>query len=81
MNDKIAFPKGFVPFKTCLLLTKKFQIDKPSQKTSPSAVVATLVNTVSFLHDFKASGFVFIEVPGATPKNPNSGLIALRRPE
>src|ERR1700739_1260398 len=52
----------------------------PSHQTPPSGVRATLVKV-----EFRASvaiaiGFVFAPVPGATPKNPVSGLIARRRP-
>src|ERR1700694_1337499 len=52
----------------------------PSHQTPPSGVTATLVKI-----EFRASvpmafGLVFFEVPGATPKNPVSGLIARKRP-
>lgn len=52
----------------------------PSQYTPPSLVSATLVNMVFFWMVFMALGFVFTEVPGATPKKPFSGLIALKLP-
>lgn len=52
----------------------------PSQYTPPSLVSATLVKMVFFWMVFMALGFVFTEVPGATPKKPFSGLIALKLP-
>ena len=52
----------------------------PSHQTPPSGVSATLVKIVFFASVAIAFGFVFAEVPGATPKNPASGLIARRRP-
>src|SRR5580704_16774337 len=48
----------------------------PSHHTPPSGVRATLVKIVFLLSDAIALGFVFALVPGATPKNPVSGLIA-----
>src|SRR5882672_6764255 len=48
----------------------------PSHQTSPSGVMATLVKMVFFSIIFMQLGLVFTEVPGATPKNPDSGLIA-----
>jgi hypothetical protein len=47
---------------------------------SPSSVRATLVNTVSRLIMSIALGFVRAPVPGATPKNPASGLTAYNWP-
>src|SRR4029079_207938 len=41
---------------------------------------ATFVKTVSCSTIFTAFGFVPGPVPGATPKNPASGVIAYRRP-
>src|ERR1700693_6375641 len=52
----------------------------PSHQTPPSAVKATLVKIVFFDSVAIAFGFVFIDVPGATPKKPVSGLIARRQP-
>ena len=52
----------------------------PSHHGIPSFVTATLVKIEFFLRDAIAFGFVFEPVPGATPKNPASGLIAHRRP-
>src|SRR5271169_1238299 len=52
----------------------------PSHQTPPSGVSATFVKMEFFLSVAIAFGFVFAEVPGATPKNPASGLIACRRP-
>src|SRR5262249_22448662 len=51
-----------------------------SHHTSPSAVSAQFVNTVFFSIVAMAFRFDFMLVPGATPKNPASGLIAYRRP-
>src|SRR6516165_4101444 len=48
----------------------------PSHHTPPSGVRATLVKMVFLLSVPMALGLVFIEVPGATPKNPVSGLMA-----
>lgn len=52
----------------------------PSQYTPPSLVSATLVKSVFFNTVSIALGFVFAEVPGATPKKPFSGLMARRFP-
>src|SRR5262249_17335223 len=52
----------------------------PSHQTPPSGVSATLVKIEFFDSAIIAFGFVFDEVPGATPKNPASGLIACKRP-
>src|SRR6185369_8862702 len=52
----------------------------PSHHTPPSGVIATFVK-IEFLASVSiALGFVWRLVPGATPKNPASGLIARRRP-
>src|SRR5436309_3298561 len=48
----------------------------PFHQTPPSGVSATLVKIVFFDKAAIAFGFVFTEVPGATPKNPASGLMA-----
>jgi hypothetical protein len=49
----------------------------PSHHTSPSSVSATLVNTeLPRLIVRMAFGLVCSLVPGATPKNPNSGFTA-----
>ncbi len=48
----------------------------PSHHTSPSSVSAVLVNTVLRSTVRMALGFVSQFVPGATPKNPFSGLMA-----
>src|SRR4051794_13282447 len=48
----------------------------PSHHTSPSGVSATLVKMVLDLIVSMQLGFVSQPVPGATPKNPASGLIA-----
>src|SRR5205807_3574165 len=52
----------------------------PSHQTPPSGVKATLVKIEFVASVAMAFGFVFTEVPGATPKNPASGLIACKRP-
>src|ERR1700728_177343 len=52
----------------------------PSHHTPPSGVSATLVKIVLLASVAIAFGFVFTDVPGATPKNPASGLIARSRP-
>src|SRR5208283_744066 len=52
----------------------------PSHQTSPSSVSATLVK-IEFLAQLAiAFGLDSSFVPGATPKNPASGLIARNRP-
>src|SRR6476660_3552726 len=52
----------------------------PSHQGWLSAVTPTLVKMVSCWIEASALGLDFFEVPGATPKNPASGLIAYRRP-
>src|SRR6185295_7757203 len=52
----------------------------PSHHTPPSGVSATLVKIVFFASVAIALGLVLSDVPGATPKNPASGLMARRRP-
>src|SRR5690348_6455528 len=52
----------------------------PSHQTPPSGVSATLVKIVFWETVAMAFGFVFAEVPGATPKKPVSGLIARKQP-
>src|ERR1700722_3175369 len=52
----------------------------PSHHTPPSGVNATLVKIVFFDSVAMALGFVFLLVPGATPKKPASGLIARSDP-
>src|SRR5205085_12605534 len=52
----------------------------PSHQTPPSGVSAVLVKMVFLDSVAMALGFVFAEVPGATPKKPASGLIARRQP-
>ena len=47
---------------------------------SPSSVLAQLVNTTSCSSIVSAFGFVFLLVPGATPKKPASGLTAYSLP-
>ena len=53
---------------------------RPSHHTSPSSVSATLVKIELPHMAATALALVFIPVPGATPKNPASGLIAYSRP-
>src|SRR5580658_6084750 len=50
----------------------------PSHHTPPSGVRATLVKIELRASVAMAFGLVWTEVPGATPKNPASGLIARR---
>ena len=50
--------------------------DSPSHQTSPSSVRATLVKIELASNERTAFGFVSSPVPGATPKNPASGLMA-----
>src|SRR5437667_9682546 len=52
----------------------------PSHQTPPSGVKATLVKIEFFASVAIAFGFVLTDVPGATPKNPASGLMARKRP-
>src|ERR1700722_17355958 len=52
----------------------------PSHHTPPSGVSATLVKIELRASVDMAFGLVFTEVPGATPKNPASGLIARNLP-
>src|ERR1700757_3984873 len=52
----------------------------PSHQISPSSVLAQLVKTVLRLTISIALGFVRAPVPGATPKKPDSGLTAYKRP-
>src|ERR1700733_5581059 len=52
----------------------------PSHHTPPSGVSATLVKIVLLASVAIAFGLVFADVPGATPKNPASGLMARSRP-
>ena len=52
----------------------------PSHHTSSSSVRATLVKMQLAVSVAIALGFVWSDVPGATPKKPASGLIAYRRP-
>src|SRR5271168_4988701 len=52
----------------------------PSHHTPPSGVSATLVKMVFFAKVAMALGLVFLLVPGATPKNPDSGLMARSAP-
>src|ERR1041385_2391478 len=52
----------------------------PSHPTPPSGVKATFVKILLRANVAMAFGFVLSEVPGATPKNPASGLIARKQP-
>src|SRR6478672_3440959 len=52
----------------------------PSHQTPPSGVNATLVKIEFFASVAMAFVLVLLDVPGATPKNPASGLMACRRP-
>src|ERR1700759_393746 len=53
---------------------------RPSHQTSPSSVSATLVKMLLAYMAAIALALVFSPVPGATPKNPASGLIAYSCP-
>src|SRR5438874_4409242 len=53
---------------------------KPSHHGQPSSVTATLVKIEFFCTEAIAFGFVLLDVPGATPKKPASGLIAQSLP-
>ena len=52
----------------------------PSHHTSPSSVSATLVKMVLVRIDAIALGLDFSLMPGATPKKPDSGLMAYSCP-
>src|SRR5687768_1858211 len=52
----------------------------PSHQTPPSGVRATFVKMEFFDNAIMALGFVWADMPGATPKNPASGLMACKRP-
>src|SRR5262245_1269679 len=52
----------------------------PSHQTPPSGVSATFVKMVLRARVAIALGLVFLDVPGATPKKPASGLMARRWP-
>src|SRR5580692_133087 len=52
----------------------------PSHHTPPSGVSPVLVKIVFRESIAIALAFVFLDVPGATPNSPASGLIARRRP-
>src|SRR5713226_3142859 len=52
----------------------------PSHPTPPSGVNATFVKIELVASVAIAFGFVLTEVPGATPKNPASGLMACKHP-
>src|SRR5215475_241181 len=53
----------------------------PSHQTPPSGLSATLVKMVLRESVAMALGLVFLDVPGATPKKPASGLMARRCPD
>src|SRR5580700_9181906 len=52
----------------------------PSHQTPPSGVSATFVKMVFLASVAMALGLVFLLVPGATPKKPDSGLMARSEP-
>src|SRR3979409_63941 len=52
----------------------------PSHQTPPSGVSATLVKIEFVESVIIALGLVLADVPGATPKKPDSGLMARQRP-
>eukprot|EP01139_Manchomonas_bermudensis_P004785 Amastigsp_a174349_697.p3 type:complete len:235 gc:universal Amastigsp_a174349_697:508-1212(+) len=72
------FPSSFLPSQLIMPVGRSFE--RPSHHTSPSRVSATFVNSASREHDASAFGLVLAPVPGATPKYPNSGFTARRRP-
>src|SRR6516165_109206 len=53
---------------------------RPSHHTSPSSVRAQLVKMQLPSRVMIALGLVLSDVPGATPKKPDSGLMPYRRP-
>ncbi len=53
-----------------------FSLVMSSHHTSPSSVRAVLVNREFLSRVVMALGLVSSDVPGATPKNPASGLMA-----
>src|SRR5882724_11353932 len=55
-------------------------ISLPSHHGSPPGVIATFVKIEFSRNATSTFGFVFTPVPGATPKNPASGLIACKYP-
>src|SRR5579872_1038144 len=57
-----------------------FSAVMPSHQMSPSMVMAQLVKMEFFATLSMALALDFMLVPGATPKNPASGLIAYKRP-
>src|SRR5687768_3647140 len=61
-------------------VTGTWPLSRPSHQGWLSAVTPTLVKIVFDWIDASAFGFDFVDVPGATPKKPASGLIAYRRP-
>src|SRR3546814_1070503 len=61
-------------------VTGCWPLSRPSHHGWLSAVTPTLVKIVLLWTVFRALGFDFSLVPGATPKKPASGLIAYRRP-
>src|SRR5690606_40600644 len=75
-----AFPSAGVQSRPCQSIRCAGGSDMPSHQTSPSSVSATLVKIVFSRSDARQLGLVFALVPGATPKNPASGLIAYSRP-
>lgn len=70
----------FCPLQSVMVTPDWTSSSMPSQKTPPSLVEATLVKSVLLKIVFMAIGLLLVEVPGATPKNPFSGLMALSWP-
>lgn len=66
-------PSHSAPFQSTTLSEG---LSRPSHHTSPSSVVATLVKMTLLWSVFMAFGLLLKLVPGATPKNPLSGLMA-----
>src|SRR5947209_3111107 len=77
----VSFAISGVHFRPCQSVHSAGGVSvMPSHQTPPSGVSATLVKIVLRDKVFIAFGLVFADVPGATPKNPASGLIARSRP-
>lgn len=68
------------PCQSVISTSFSISFSMPSQNTPPSLVYATLVNIVFSNMVCMAMGLLSVEVPGATPKNPFSGFIALNSP-
>src|SRR6266568_6850795 len=72
----VSFPISGVQRLPCQSMHSAGASDMPSHQTPPSGVSATLVKMVFLASAIMALGLVLTDVPGATPKNPASGLMA-----